>query len=120
MERQPANEPRVLIGDLNAYEEAPVKCARDPHPTALQRLRAAAYVDTWRATNGASSGFTGMLNRAGCGSPEGAPFKRPDYAWSRNLKPVSMRRFGLVQPGDCAPSDHLGIIAEYALPAERS
>lgn len=119
LERLPAGDPRVLIGDLNAYEEPPVKCAKDPHPTALQRLRAAGYTDTWKATSGAANGFTGMLNRAGCGEPEGAPFKRPDYAWSRNLVPVSMTRFGVVPPGECSPSDHLGIIAEYRLPVSR-
>jgi hypothetical protein len=29
---------------------------------------------------------------------------------------MSIRRFGIVTAGEAAPSDHLGIIAEYALP----
>ena len=51
-----------------------------------------------------------MTNRAGCGNPLGSTFKRIDYAWSKNILPVAMERFGMVPPGDGAPSDHYGII----------
>jgi len=57
-----------------------------------------------------------MANRAGCGVPEGYTWKRIDYAWYRNLTPVSMTRFGMKTPGDGSPSDHYGIVAEYAEP----
>jgi hypothetical protein len=46
-------------------------------------------------------------------SPEGAPWKRIDYAWSKGLTPIAIERFGLPAPGDAAPSDHAGIVAEY-------
>ena len=54
-----------------------------------------------------------MLNRAGCGAPEGAPWKRIDYAWSKGVTPIAIERFGLPEPGDGAPSDHTGIVATY-------
>ena len=57
-----------------------------------------------------------MTNRAGCGNPVGATFKRIDYSWSKNILPVSMQRFGMVPPGQPAPSDHYGIIIEYPRP----
>jgi hypothetical protein len=43
-------------------------------------------------------------------------WKRIDYAWSKRLTPMSISRFGIVTAGEAAPSDHLGIIAEYAFP----
>jgi hypothetical protein len=49
--------------------------------------------------------------------PEGYAWKRIDYAWSKKLPPVNIQRFGGVPPGDAAPSDHLGIVVEYAVPA---
>ena len=57
-----------------------------------------------------------MWNRAGCGTPEGYVWKRIDYSWSRGMSPLSMSRFGMVQGGREAPSDHAGIVVEYPLP----
>jgi regulation of enolase protein 1 (concanavalin A-like superfamily) len=47
----------------------------------------------------------------------GNVFKRIDQAWSKFLPPVSMSRFGMVTPGYAAPSDHAGIVVEYAVPS---
>ena len=69
-------------------------------------LRAAGYLDAWRVVNGSAEGFTGMVNRSGCGVPNGNVFKRIDYGWSRNVEPVSMIRFGIAPVGADAPSDH--------------
>ena len=111
----PAGEPRVLIGDLNVYE-TPTPCALGALVTPLAFLRGDNYTDAWNYLNGAATGYTGMTNRAGCGSPAGSAFKRIDYAWSKNILPVSMQRFGVVPPGTEAPSDHYGIIVEYPRP----
>lgn len=105
--------PHVLIGDLNVFEGDRDICHQKPNNTSLQILREAGYVDAWPALRGSAEGFTGMLNRPGCGSPEGAPWKRIDYAWSKGLTPIGIERFGLPAPGDAAPSDHAGIVAEY-------
>jgi len=105
--------PHVFVGDLNVFEGEREVCHQKPNNTSLQILREAGYVDAWPALRGSTEGFTGMLNRAGCGSPEGAPWKRIDYAWSKGVTPIAMERFGLPAPGDAAPSDHAGIVAEY-------
>jgi hypothetical protein len=105
--------PHVLVGDLNVFEGSRVVCEQTPNNTSLPILREAGYVDAWRALHGSEDGFTGMLNRPGCGSPEGAPWKRIDYAWSKGLTPLAMDRFGLPAAGDAAPSDHTGIVAGY-------
>jgi hypothetical protein len=115
MSAVPPGEPHVLIGDLNVFETS-TNCASTPLFTPLAMLRNAHYTDAWNYLNGSGEGFTGMTNRAGCGNPIGYTFKRIDYAWSRNLLPVSMQRFGMVPPGEGAPSDHYGIIVEYPSP----
>lgn len=102
--------PHVLVGDLNVFEAATVVCHQRPNNTTLDVLRRAGYVDAWPALHGSDPGFTGMLNRAGCGIPEGAPWKRIDYAWVKGLTPVGMERFGVPPPGEGAPSDHAGIV----------
>ncbi|HEY1305588.1 MAG TPA: endonuclease/exonuclease/phosphatase family protein [Vicinamibacterales bacterium] len=109
--------PHVLIGDLNVWTAPGVVCHQTPNGAeALQVLAAAKYVDAWRAIHGDQKGDTGMLNRGGCGEPEGAAWKRIDYAWSpAGYRPLDMSRFGVVQPGEAAPSDHYGIIATYPL-----
>jgi hypothetical protein len=105
--------PHVLVGDLNVFEgDAPV-CRQQPNNTSLAVLRRAGYIDAWPAVHGSAEGSTGMLNRAGCGTPEGAPWKRVDYAWSRELTLTAMDRFGLPAPGEAAPSDHAGIVVTY-------
>ena len=58
-----------------------------------------------------------MVNRAGCGQPEGYPWKRIDYVWVRGFRPVAMTRFGVRPPGEAGLSDHLGIVATIAEPA---
>lgn len=108
--------PHVFVGDLNAWEGTPA-CAQTPNGSGLSHLRDAGYIDAWRAIHGDAEGFTGMVNRSTCGNPRGYPFKRIDYAWTPpGLYPLSIQRFGMVPPGDGAPSDHYGIIAEYPWP----
>jgi endonuclease/exonuclease/phosphatase family metal-dependent hydrolase len=120
MNRLPDSEPRVLIGDLNVWEEGGPVCNQTPVPGAVQVLRDAGYLDAWPSVHGTSEGFTGMWNRSGCGTPNGYLWKRIDRAWSKGLPtPISMTRFGMVTPGTCAPSDHAGIIVEYRMPAGR-
>jgi hypothetical protein len=117
LERLPASEPRVLIGDLNVWEEPGTVCNQTPVPTAVQILKDAGYLDGWPAVHGTAEGYTGMWNRNGCGDPNGNLWKRIDHAWSKSLAaPISMSRFGMVTPGACAPSDHAGITTEYAWP----
>jgi hypothetical protein len=114
LDRLPQAEPRVLIGDLNVWEEPGTVCSQTPVPTAVQILKDAGYLDGWPALHGTAEGYTGMWNRNGCGDPNGNLWKRIDHAWSKSLSaPVAMERFGMVTPGACAPSDHAGIIAEY-------
>lgn len=109
--------PYMLIGDLNVWEGTTTVCGQSPNPVGLQRLRDAGYVDGWPLLHGSAEGYTGMLNRAGCGSPVGYAWKRPDYTWAPpDFLPVSIARFGVVTPGDGAPSDHYGLITEFPLP----
>ena len=104
--------PHVLVGDLNIFEGTSVVCTQSPDNSSLNYLRSAGYLDAWNLLRSGQDGTTGMLNRAGCGTPEGATWKRIDYVWSTAaVAPVDVQRFGLVTPGDAAPSDHLGIIA---------
>jgi exonuclease III len=105
--------PHVLVGDLNVFEGDGPACGQQPNNTSLGFLRRAGYVDAWPAVHPGDAGFTGMLNRAGCGAPNGAPWKRIDYAWSKGLTPVAAEHFGVVPPGQAAPSDHYGLIATY-------
>ena len=108
--------PHVFVGDLNTWEGVPV-CSQVPEPGGLPYLRNAGYIDAWPAIHGAAEGYTGMVNRANCGVPMGYPFKRIDYAWSPpGFPPLWIERFGVVPPGDGAPSDHYGIVAEYPWP----
>jgi hypothetical protein len=108
--------PHALVGDLNVFEGNGNICKQRPNNTSLGFLRRAGYVDAWPAIHGTAEGYTGMLNRRGCGVPEGYVWKRIDYAWSKSLTPLSIHRFGTVRPGDAGPSDHLGIVVEYAVP----
>jgi hypothetical protein len=111
-----AREPHLLIGDLNAFDAEASNCPPPVPSTQLPMLRAAGYLDGWREVNGNAEGFTGMVNRAGCGVPNGNVFKRIDYGWSKDLLPVSMIRFAIAPIGADAPSDHYGIVVEYRLP----
>ena len=110
--------PHVLVGDLNTWEARGPVCGSTPTNAGLQHLRAAGYFDAWPLLHGDAEGYTGMTNRAGCGVPEGYVWKRPDYVWSpAYFLPLSISRFGMVQPGDAAPSDHYGLVAEFPWPA---
>jgi hypothetical protein len=117
MARTAGTAPHMLIGDLNAWEGTDRVCRQNPTNAGIPRLRDAGYVDAWPLLHGSAEGYTGMTNRAGCGSPEGYAWKRPDYTWALpNFLPVSIERFGIVPAGDAAPSDHYGIISEFPLP----
>jgi hypothetical protein len=105
--------PHLLIGDLNVWEGDREVCRQRPNNHTLDILRMAGYVDAWPAVHGRAEGYTGMVNRNGCGQPNGYVWKRIDYAWSKGLPPRAIERFGMVPPGDPAPSDHYGIIAAY-------
>jgi PKD repeat protein len=121
MNRLAPTEPRVLIGDLNVWEEGGPVCSQTPVPTAMQILRADGNRDAWPSVHGSAEGYTGMWNRNGCGTPNGYLWKRIDQSWSKALPaPVSMTRFGMVTPGTCSPSDHAGIVAEYPWPGATS
>jgi hypothetical protein len=108
--------PHALLGDLNVFEGHAAVCRQRPNNTSLAYLRRAGYVDAWPAIHADAEGNTGMVNRPGCGVPEGYVWKRIDYAWSKRLTPVSITRFGKVAAGEPAPSDHLGIVVEYGAP----
>jgi hypothetical protein len=114
LKREPALTPHVLIGDLNVFAGTQMICQQNPWNAPLQQLSDAGYVDAWSYLHGPAGGFTGMWNRAGCGNPIGNLWKRVDYGWSRHLTPRVMTRFGLVTAGHEAPSDHAGILVEYA------
>lgn len=112
-----AGQPHVFVGDLNVWEGSAMVCSQTPNNTALGALRSAGYVDAWPSVNGSVEGYTGMVNRAGCGNPEGYPFKRIDYAWTPAYFPaLAMTRFGKVPPGDAAPSDHFGVLVTVPYP----
>jgi exonuclease III len=105
--------PHVLIGDLNVFEGDGPVCGQHPNNSTLTVLRNGGYTDAWARVHGSDEGYTGMVNRRRCGEPEGYTWKRIDYAWSKELTPAAMSRFGVVPPGHAAPSDHYGIVAEF-------
>lgn len=116
LQRAGGAQPHVLIGDLNVWEGTSM-CGQNPNGSGLGKLRTAGYLDAWPLVHGAAEGATGMTNRAGCGVPEGYTWKRIDYAWSpANFSALGIKRFGMTTPGTEAPSDHYGIIAEFADP----
>jgi len=106
---QDNGRPHVLIGDLNAYETAGT--GPSSYSPALHLLLDANYVDVWPTVHGDGEGFTGMVNRAGRGQPEGYPYKRIDYVWLQGFHPDAMSRFGVTPPGDGGLSDHFGVLA---------
>lgn len=119
LKRAGGTAPHILVGDLNVWDGTTPVCSESPTNIGLQRLRDAGYVDAWPLLNGSAEGYTGMTNRAGCGNPVGYTWKRPDYTWSpSNYKPLSIKRWGTVTPGDEAPSDHFGLITEFPVPGQ--
>ena len=92
--------PHVLVGDLNVFEgDAPV-CGQTPNNTSLPILRRAGYVDAWPAVHGRAEGFTGMVNRHGCGQPDGngsitrgrRTFRRSEWNASASCPPAKLLR----------------------------
>ena len=109
--------PHIVIGDLNVWEGSSKVCNQNPQNTSLGYMRGAGYLDAWLTVNGGAEGFTGMINRAGCGVPEGYAWKRIDYAWTpASVTPTAMSRFGIVPAGDAAPSDHYGVVVTVTVP----
>ena len=109
--------PHVLVGDLNVWEGTTAVCGQSPVNGALGALRGPGYFDAWLTINGGAEGYTGMVNRAGCGSPVGYAWKRIDYAWTpASFQPLDIKRFGMVAAGDAAPSDHYGIVVTLPYP----
>jgi exonuclease III len=109
------NERHVLIGDLNVWTANGEVCRQTPNgAAAIAVLSGAGYIDAWPRIHGDAEGYTGMLNRVRCGTPEGYAWKRIDYAWSpSNYPPRDISRFGVTPPGEPAPSDHYGIVVSY-------
>lgn len=112
-------QPLVLVGDLNVWEgaEGVRVCGQTPTNTALPYLRSAGYIDAWVTVNGDAEGYTGMVDRAGCGDPEGYAWKRIDYAWTPGwFQPIDIQRFARLPVGDASPSDHYGIVVTLPNP----
>jgi hypothetical protein len=106
--------PHVLVGDLNIFEGTTTVCRNLPINTLLPILRESGYVDAWPAVHGSAEGYTGTVNRKGCGVPEGYSWKRIDYAWVKGFPIAGMSRFGMSPPGDASLSDHYGITLAIA------
>ena len=105
----------VLVGDLNVFESATRVCGQAPNFTALRPLRAAGYLDAWREVHGRREGYTGMVNRAGCGAARRLPVETDRLrVAARQFRPVAMSRFGMRPPGEAGLSDHVGIVATFA------
>jgi endonuclease/exonuclease/phosphatase family metal-dependent hydrolase len=111
-------KPHVFVGDLNTWEGTAPVCNQSPNNNNLTYLRNAGYVDAWVSVHGAADpGFTGMVNRAGCGVPDGNTWKRIDYAWTQSsFAALDMQRFGMLTPGDASPSDHYGVVVTLPYP----
>jgi hypothetical protein len=115
-------QPHVFMGDLNVFQinawNPRVPCTNPDKPgrsRALSIIAEAGYVDAWRATQ-QGEGWTGMASRRRCGSPQGNLFKRIDYVYVKQLRVMQTTRFARAAPGADSPSDHVGVIAELALP----
>lgn len=117
--------PHIVTGDFNLWRNdqwsPSTACGRPtvPMSLALSAIHAAGYRDAWSAVH-AGAGWTGMLGRTGCGVERGGtPYKRIDYVWSRGLEPVAATRIGVVGGGVPAPSDHMGVKAQFLVPGRR-
>jgi hypothetical protein len=66
LDRLPASEPRVLVGDLNVWAEGDTVCNQAPVPGAVQVLRDAGYTDAWPAVHGIAELVEGRV-RLGVG-----------------------------------------------------
>ncbi len=105
--------PTVLTGDMNATENAP----------ALQRFRAAGFVDSYREVHGATTPETGNTSTVvlGEGAFEQNPGARIDFVLGR---PAGGRTVTAVESVVCFmnhaaegfyPSDHFGVMTTYAM-----
>jgi endonuclease/exonuclease/phosphatase family metal-dependent hydrolase len=122
--------PQILVGDLNLWKSdrwSPrVNCGQPTPPmgTAYDMIAGSGFVDTWAVTR-RGPGWSGMTSRrASSGWPPycgeystGTPYKRIDYVWTKEVKPVGAELFGFTGPGQAHPSDHLGLKATIELPA---
>ena len=113
---QPHLTRHVLVGDFNAFErevEASFPCELTFDYRAPRAIRAAGYVDAWMALHGTRPGMTATLNKNGCGSPNGAAWKRIDYGYLKGLTPATSSLFAVVPPNTAAPSDHYGLLTGF-------
>ncbi len=119
IERAGSN-PHVTLGDwnqaLDKMPNQPSYCDGAFEPNELDALKNAGYKDGWRVLHPTVPGYTGMLNDAECGEPDGTPYKRIDYGWSYNLTLVSATMFGIPAFSMDSASDHAGLIFEYQVP----
>lgn len=112
-----SNLPHVIVGDFNVWEGTAKVCNQSPTNGALPYLRDAGYLDAWLTLQGSNEGYTGMVNRAGCGYPEGHAWKRIDYAWTLpSFQPLAIQRFAMLPDGDASVSDHYGIVVTLPNP----
>ena len=49
--------------------------------------------------------------------PDGAAYKRIDYAWVRGITVTASDLFGVVPTDTPAPSNHYGLVTSLAVPA---
>jgi endonuclease/exonuclease/phosphatase family metal-dependent hydrolase len=120
MRAQPV--PQIVMGDFNAFRidrwNPWVACTERDEPTRLEAIATmerAGYLDSWQATND-GEGWTGMASRRNCGFPNGNLYKRIDYVYVKQLRPIRVERFARAARGMDSPSDHVGLIAEFAWP----
>jgi endonuclease/exonuclease/phosphatase family metal-dependent hydrolase len=114
--------PQIVMGDFNAFRidrwNPSVACTGGNQRSLVEAITAveqAGFTDAWKATND-GEGWTGMASRRNCGFPNGNLYKRIDYVYAKQLRPVRMERFGRAARGMDSPSDHVGLIAEFAWP----
>ena len=113
---QPHADRHVLVGDFNAFErevEVNFPCELTFDYRAPHAIRTAGYVDAWMALHGTRPGMTATLNRNGCGSPNGAAWKRIDYGYLKGLAPATSSLFAVVPANTAAPSDHYGLLTGF-------
>jgi hypothetical protein len=115
----------VLMGDLNAWNHAAppwkkpygtglTECADIAVPATANpftRFNDYGFVNAF-TLSGTSTHYTGGINKYYCTST-GAPFKRIDHSISRSMTPTAITYMGEVPAGQCAPSDHVGMVITY-------
>ena len=120
MASRAGTRPRVFVGDLNVWDQISGhagSCSETSiKPWGLQTLRDAGYKDAWKELRPTEPGYTQALNRNGCGIPNGAVWRRIDYAWSLGMTATAIEQIGLPQEiGETALSDHLGLKATFTI-----